>query len=234
MFHLDLTEDDLQLLLNEYQGLSVTHENGVKVVSGKFDFWVSHEGVELSDTYQIRIELQPSSVSDLPTVIETEGRIKKAAEDRNIPIEDLHTYFDGTACLCIQLAEPSYFPNGFSFRTFIEDLLEPFFYAQRFFEDHNAWPWDAYSHGVLGWLEWYFDQENHSSESTESFLEKLRKSKGWQSISRELSKKSGVKGHHPCICGSKRKFRNCHKNVLRGLWELQNNLKKFGLLSKGL
>ena len=33
----------------------------------------------------------------------------------------------------------------------------------------------------------------------------------------------------PCICGSKRKFRKCHKNVLRGVWELQNNLNKFGL-----
>ena len=92
MFHLDLTEEDQKWLLNEYQGLSVIHENGVKVVSGKFDFWVSHEGVELTDTYQIRIELQPSSVSDLPTVIETEGRIKKVAEGRSIPIEDLHTY----------------------------------------------------------------------------------------------------------------------------------------------
>jgi hypothetical protein len=229
MFHLNLTEDDHKWLLNRFQGLSVTKEDGVIVVYGDFNFWRSYKGVELSDTYQIRIELQPSAVSDLPTVIETGGRIKKVAEERNIPIIDLHTYSDGTACLCVKLAEPSYFPDGFSFRTFIEDLVEPFFYAQRFFEDHNTWSWDTYSHGVLGWLEWYLDQGNHSSESTESFLEILSKSQGWQYILKELSKKRGVKGHHPCICGSKKKFRNCHKNVLRGLWKLQNNMKKFGL-----
>lgn len=229
MFQLDLTDDDQKWLLNKYQGLSVFHENGVKIVSGDFNFWASHKGVELSDSYQIRIELQPSSVSDLPTVIETGGKIKKVAEERNIPIIDLHTYTDGTACLCLKLAESSFFPNGFSFRAFIESLVEPFFYAQRFFEDNNAWPWNAYDHGVFGWFEWYYDQEKHTSEATKEFLGKLQATQDWQVISNVITKKGGLKGHHPCICGSNSIYRNCHKKVFRGLWELQKNLKKFGL-----
>jgi hypothetical protein len=231
-FQLDLTDEDQQWLLNKYQGLSVTQENGVKVVSGALDFWAFHQDIQIRDTYQIRIEFQHSSVSDLPTVSETEGRIKKVAETSGIPISDLHTYTNGVACLCLKLAEASYFPEGFSLPVFMEKLVEPFFYAQRYFEDHDIWPWDAYSHWELGWLEWYFDQKEHTHESTRLFLEKLRGSQAWNRISGELSKKDGVKGHHPCLCGSKKKYRYCHKNVLRGLWELRNNIKAFGLKLK--
>lgn len=235
MFQLDLTEDDQIWLFDKYRGLSETQENGIKVVAGEFDFWASHEGVELRDTYQIRIEFQPSPVSDLPSVIETAGRTKKVAKERNIHINDLHTYEAGQAgqtdqaCLCVKPDEESFFLNGFNFHDFIEHLIVPFFYAQRYFEKYDSWPWGAYNHGGFGWLEWYHDQDNHNLERTTKFIEDLSASQDWPVFSRELSKKSGVKGHHPCICQNGRFFRNCHKKVFQGLWELQKNIKEFRL-----
>lgn len=227
-YYLKITDDDQKWLLKNYPRLSISQENGIDIISGAFDFSAVYEDYAIQDTYQIRIELQPSSVSDLPTVIETEGRIDSIAKKRNIPIIDLHTNPDGTACLCLRLEESNYFPDGYSLPIFIEKLVKPFFYAQNYFENQNTWPWDTYSHGDLGWLEWYFAQKHLSPTETQIFLENLKKRGLWSEISIELSKKGGIKGHHLCLCGSKNKYRNCHPNVLLGLWKLQKKINKFG------
>jgi len=229
MFQLNLTDEDQKWLSNKYPGLSVTRENGVKIISGEFDLWASYKEVTLRDSYQIRIELQSSLVSDLPTVIETDGRIKKLAENNNIPINDLHTYDNNQICLCVKPSEATFFPKGFSFQDFIELLVVPFFYAQKYFEEYKIWPWDSYSHGALGWFEWYNDQNELTRKSTECFIENLRNNHVWNVIEKELSKKGGVKGHHICLCGSKKRYRNCHNSVLHGLWKLQKDIKEFGL-----
>lgn len=229
MFHLNLTEQDQNWLSNKYPGLSVTEEDGVKIVFGDFDFCAIYEGVTLIDSYQIRIELQSSPVSNLPIVIETAKRIKRVAENNDIPINDLHTYENNQICLCVKPSEASYFPNGFYFQDFIESLVVPFFYAQKYFEDYKIWPWDTYSHGALGWFEWYNEQVKPTKETTEWFLENLRKEKSWNIIGNVLTKKGGVKGHQNCLCGSKKKYRNCHNNVFHGLWKLHKDIAKFGL-----
>jgi len=229
MSQLNLTEQDQNWLLNKYPALSVTEEDGVKIVFGEFDFCAIYEGVTLNDSYQIRIELKSSSVSNLPAVFETDRRIRKVAENNNIPIYDLHTYDNNQICLCVKVAEASYFPNGFSFQGFIANLVEPFFYAQKYFEDYKTWPWDTYSHGALGWFEWYNEQVKSTKEITELFIENLRKEKSWNIIENELTKKGGVKGHQNCLCGNKKKYRNCHNNVFHGLWKLHKDMAKFGL-----
>lgn len=229
MFQLNLTEQDQNWLSNKYPGLSVTIENDVKIISGEFDFCASYQGVTLRDSYQISIELKSSSNSNLPAVIETDGRIKKVAENNNISIYDLHTYNNNQVCLCVKPSEASFFPKGFSFQDFIELLVVPFFYAQKYFEDYKTWPWDTYSHGVLGWLEWYNDQKRPTIRNIELFIKNLRNYGGWNLIKKELLKKDGVKGHHNCLCGSKIKYRNCHICVLYGLWKLHKDMAEFGL-----
>ncbi len=228
-YKLNLSNYDQKWLLTKYQRLSVSQKNGIDVISGALDFVATYADIKIQDTYQIRIELQSSSVSDLPIVIETGGRIKNIAKTRNIPIIDLHTNSNGTACLCLRLEESTFFPDRFSISVFMEKLVEPFFYAQSYYEDYNTWPWDTYSHGVLGWLEWYYDQKHHTLNETEMFLEQLKNSKDWNQISFEIRGVKCIKGHHDCICGSKKRYRNCHEKVFRGLWELQHNIRRFGI-----
>jgi hypothetical protein len=227
MLQLILSKNDQSWLQKRYSDLTITKENGIHIVFGDFRFIAIYGEIEISDTYEIRIEFKNSQVSDLPKVVETGSRIRKISEDRKIPLADLHSYDDGSACLCVKLAEPVYFPNGFSFRIFIEELVVPFFYAQSYFERHGSWPWGTYSHGILGWIEWYFDQEDITKEDTDVFLGMLEATQYWQIISGELTKSYGIKGHHSCMCGSLKKYRNCHSNVFRGLRKLRADIEKF-------
>ena len=231
MFKLELNKNDRAWLKERHPGLTITKENKTEIVSGDFHFDAVYYDQRLTDTYKIRIELQASEVSDLPRVIETESRVRKISEERNVPLVDLHSYDDSSACLCVRLAEPGYFPNGFSFPIFMEDLVIPYFYAQRYFEDFNTWPWKSYSHGLLGWFEWYYEQENMTFEIADGFIEKLKSTKAWPLIQNELTKKRGVKGHHLCICGSSVKYRKCHNNVFLGVRKLQQDVAEFGLLN---
>ncbi len=229
MFKLVLNENDKKWLQENYPGLTINRENGIQVVSGGFHFDAVYQGERITDTYEIRIELQGSVLSDLPKVSDTTSRIKNISEDRKIPLADLHTYEDGSACLCVRLAEAELFPDGFSFQKFIDELVVPFYYAQSYFEKSGNWPWETYSHGILGWLEWYFDQRNITPEITDEFLTKLKSTQGWKRILSELSKERGIKGHHSCICGSTKRYRDCHNEVFRGLWKLHHDAKEFGI-----
>ncbi|MFC2043181.1 hypothetical protein ACFLUA_03415 [Chloroflexota bacterium] len=225
-----MSNNDQKWLQEKYPGLTIARENGIQIVSGDFKFDAIFDDKRITDTYEVRIELQGNQFSDLPKVIETGSRIRKISAEREIPLSDLHSYEDGSACLCVKLVESGYFLEGFSFPIFIKELIIPFFYAQSFFEDFNDWPWETYSHGKLGWIEWYLDQKYVSPEITDNFLKKLKSTQDWQHIQNELGKKGGVKGHHQCICGSSLRYRNCHKKVFRGFWKLQQDAKEFSIL----
>jgi len=188
------------------------------------------DGIKINDKYKIKIELQGSEFSNLPQVYECDDRIKKVAEKRKLKLEDLHINPSGAACLCVQQEELANFPNGFNFKDFFNNLIIPFFYAQSYFEKNNTWPWGQYSHGVWGLIESYLYQENITKQTVENFLERLKKySREWQLLYQWLSPKYKVKGHHQCCCGKSEKFRNCHKEVLRGIWKLKQNIADFNI-----
>ena len=220
MLNLVLTSDDQDWLHEKYPGLAVTNEGGVTVVAGIFGFDAIYSDQRITDEYEIRIDIKPGALSELPRVCETKSRIKKLANIRKISLADLHTYEDGTACLCVKPAEVNYFPDKFYFQKFVEELVVPFFYAQSYFEQNAVWPWEAYSHGSLGWLEWYFDQEAVPPLVTKEFIHQLQSQRDWKIIHKVLMRKGGLKGHHVCLCGSSKSYRHCHQKVFKGLWKL--------------
>lgn len=229
MFDLELTKSDKEWLQRRYPGLNSGSDNGIEAISGKFRFDADFRDQRIIDQYTIRIEMRPSEASDLPTVFETDSRISLGAEVKGKSLADLHTYADGSACLCLKLAEAGYFPNGFALPAFIQELVLPYFYAQSYFEIHGKWPWDTLSHGILGWIEWYRDQEPSSREITYGFLEKLKATQSWHVIQKELSKKNELKGHQRCICGSGRRYRDCHESVFSALWNLRRDAQNYGI-----
>jgi hypothetical protein len=99
----------------------------------------------------------------------------------------------------------------------------PFFYGLSYYDRHSKWPWSEYSHGDLGIFEFYV--ENKKNDNNPKLVKTC-----YDSLS-EIGKKliidkKRIKGHWPCICGSKEKFRKCHKLALEGLWALKNDLGK--------
>lgn len=245
MFDLTLKDEDEKWLNKHYPTLKIRKRNdGIAEIVGTFIFSMAFQnegksyvinpapdyadGTKIEDEYRVRIGLQGSEFSDLPQVYETGLRLKKVAENRNLRQEDLHINPSGAVCLCIRPEESSNLPNGFSLEDFFNILLIPFFYAQSYFEKNNSWPWGQYSHGVWGFVEWYLQQEKPTTRTLEDLLQRLRGyGNEWVQIKIALAPKHRIKGHHNCICGKMEKMRNCHPEVLRGLWKLKQDMISF-------
>lgn len=245
MFDLSIKADDEKWLNTCYPNLKIHNGNNSNIeITGTLNFRMAYqegkpyvinpapeyaEGVKIQDSYQIRIEFKASEFSDLPQVFETGSRIAKVAQSRNLKPEDLHINPSEAVCLCIKPEEAGNFPAGFKIVDFFNNLVIPFFYAQSHFEQYNSWPWGQYSHGNLGFVEWYLRQKEVNFKSVVDFLERLKKYNNWQTLKQLLEPKHNVKGHHFCVCGKDEKFRKCHAEVLQGIWKLEKDIKRFNI-----
>lgn len=236
-----LSKEEIQCLKRLYPGLSLQKRDGKYFLQGKLSFCafydnkkdtlvlnpssdnVSNESL-IDDKYEIEMELLPDFPNSLPLVREVGGRIQQIVDKYNIKdICDLHVNKnkDNAICLCPKPAEKVRYPDKVDIIHFINNLVVPFFYGLSYYERYGKWPWNEYSHGDLGTFEFYTESKNVNSVS-------LAKS-CYDSLSEQGKKlvmiKKRIKGHWPCICGSKEKFRKCHKLALEGIWALKNELQ---------
>lgn len=188
-----------------------------------------YSGTRIQDTYQVKIALRSCEYSNLPQVYEIGSRIEMLRQALGLRLADFHINENGAACLCIKTEEEEKLPNGFNLQDFIYRLVIPFFFAQSYVEKYGTWPWGQYSHGDLGLLEWFANQDQMTEEGIGRFLEMLQKNPRWNNVRTEIWKRGGIKGHHRCICGNKSPYRRCHPNVLRGLWKLRQDVVRFSL-----
>lgn len=232
MFDLTLNEDEIEWLRSRYVGLRVQDKNGYVSVHGALEFSAMHEGVELQDTFRILIEFRESKRTNLPKVYETGGRTKRLSKETSTSLADLHVVEDGSACLCAKPEEGSYFPEGFDVYVFIEGLVVPYFYALTYFEQYHRWPWPTRSHGVVGWLEWYFEQRDVTKNTLSEFIGELRSTSAWHRVHSELVSNEMVRANHPCICGSGDEYSKCHPTAFVAMWKLQNDVRRFSILER--
>lgn len=246
MFNLVLHQVDEKWLHANYPGLRVENDNGVFRIIGtlKFDMVFYREGepyvikpeekhlthgYRIQDEYQLEIVLNTSKHSQLPQVYERGGRIHLLAEQKKLKLEDLHINPTDAACLCLNVQEKDYLPNGFNLKDFFEYLVIPFFYAQSYFEKNESWPWGQYGHGICGLLEWFLKQTNITKSEIEVFLKYVDAQSDGKLLKNLLPEKKEIKGHHDCVCGSTLRFRNCHKDALLGVWKLKQEIKKLDI-----
>ncbi len=171
--------------------------------------------VVLTGSFNIRIEeRREKSTSRLPAVLVEEVE----------PTPGRHfNQKDKTACLCSPLEEDEFLEPEFSFRPFLERLVIPFLYGQAFYSSRGGWPWAQYEHGATGILEAY--SKVAGSGSAEACLRLLIQDPGWSQIKAALGQKSYVKGHTLCFCERRDQIRRCHPDALRGLLQLQRDLR---------
>ena len=247
MIVLAISEGDKQWLKANYPELEIEKDkDGCVTIIGtlKFDMIFYEEGkpyvikpqpkhinsgYRIQDEYQIKIVLKSSKHSDLPQVFEIGGRLNSIANDRGFKLTDLHINPDEMACLCLNIEEESYLQNGFIIEEFFNLLVIPFFYAQSYFEKNASWPWGQYSHGSVGIFEWCYEQSNLTENATKELINRLRELTDWQMVKPYLDHKKTAKGHHECLCGSKKKFRNCHEDALHGIWKLKQNIETYSV-----
>lgn len=120
--------------------------------------------------------------------------------------DDRHVNETGFACLCARSELATYYPAGASLADFVTNLVIPFLVGQFYFSHVGSWPGPERRHGAEGTLEAY--EESLGFRDPEVVCAFLR--------TRLARKVPG--GHVPCPCGSGRKLRECHRDLVDRLW----------------
>ena len=128
-----------------------------RVYCGKHLSAQSHDSF-VADRFAIRIEFDSGNISEWPRVYETGLRYRSISKRYNIPIEDLHVYPSGEACLGF----PYPWDPAFTLECFLTDIVEPFFYRLAYVDLYGLTAaridlWPEYSHGFVGLVEYRED-----------------------------------------------------------------------------
>lgn len=120
---------------------------------------------------------------------------------------DRHVYEkNGVACLCSRSETRIHWPWGSDITAFISKLVHPFFVGQFYYDAHGKWPpTGERSHGKEGILEAFCELLSELGNASESQIE---------SFLRLLARKNTPHGHESCPCGSGKRLRDCHKDLI--------------------
>ena len=136
---------------------------------------------------------------------------EQRCDPREIPWDiDRHVYpRTGFACLCVRSEYRGHWPYGSNLTDFLENLVRPFFIGQLYYQAHGRWPGGAArSHGREGVVEAYRDILSSLGPVTPETI---------QQVMRLLVRKNDPKGHETCPCGSGKRLRHCHRDLLATL-----------------
>jgi len=173
------------------------------------------DGIFIEDAYELDINLNNSKI----VVRETAGRILRAKTKwRFRSLADIHVYPDGTLCLCPEPEENLRFSKGFTLRGLFNDLLIPNLFYHSYLEKHGKEPWKASGHGYLGVLESYNKQlflELPLNVVVNSYFGSLP-----SKVVNLITSSKKVDLNLLCVCGSGKRFRDCHTEGFNGLRKL--------------
>ena len=157
--------------------------------------YLKDESGSIIDQFSIRIEPGPDYPKRFPWVFETGGRIP-----RNI---NWHVFEDNGNCCIKSLPEELIICyRGITLTSFVQIEIIPYFFNQKYRELMGYFLHER-SHGYLGHLEYFMD------------IFKTRDLEIVEKLLRRVLARNEAKCNSRCACGSRRKYRKCHRRALR-------------------
>jgi hypothetical protein len=177
---------------NAYPDIRVVVEHGTIIAAGSFPI---ADGDGILDRFLIELQFPDDYPDSVPILREIGGRIPWH--------EDRHTNRDGVACPIVP-EEWLVRPDRDSIVQFLEGPVRNFFVGQILAEQGRAWPFGEREHGKRGLVQSYGELVGTADEAAlVRYLDCLSHDR--------------LKGHWDCPCGSKKRLRNCHFEVLTTL-----------------
>ncbi len=245
---IELSQEDKDWLAANYPAIMLKDMEGVPHLSGTLEFDMIYDPLtgqsilnseiidpadkfHINDAYEIDIALTYAKNSILPIVKEVGNRFENLAGTLNIPITDLHANKDNSLCVCARQAERTYFPEKFELSVFVQELLIPFFYSHSFYEKYKERPWGEHSHGALGILEYYTDQNVLGDEQlVRSTLKALKEDTNQYRLAYLMYlSRNNIQAHWRCVCGESKRMDKCHPEAVFALRKLLNDASALGL-----
>lgn len=196
---------------------------------GQIDIDHEYQNIHIKDTFDVGIIVPNSETKEIPKMIELGGRIDNIAKKYQInDKKELHyNEKSNFACLCVPQEERIRFPYGSSFIIFINDLVIPYLFGLSFYDKNGKWPWNEYSHGSLGILEYYGEHNPKLTIKDVEYISKyIRGDNMWIEYSKQIRKPNPEKY---CICGSKKPINKCHDLAWKGIQHLNSEVIRLEL-----
>ena len=183
-------EEDSQKIAGELDFCAAYDSESGKVIVGDT---ARKEDRFIRDVFEIEICLKILDTNGWPRVYEVGDRHRQIAKKWNIEIIDLHVSSDdGMCCLGIKYGDK----RNFSIRSFLPELVIPFFYRLSYTEKFGIAAsrndlWGEYSHGEKGRWEYLTEISNFAGQNP-----------GRNDL---------------CPCGSGKKYKKCHLDEVESL-----------------
>ena len=137
-----------------YLGLSGYYDQNTQQLVGGRRFEVGRRDTFIVDYFFIDVRLGEKDHNGWPKIYDVEKRYLAIAARYRIPVDDLHFYRDGHACLGFSYP----WDPPFTLEHFMTDLVVPFFYRLAYvglygLSAARADLWAEHSHGQFGFLE---------------------------------------------------------------------------------
>lgn len=193
---MNFTEESLALqldkVLEHYRDLAVVKESHYMVqLHGSIPVDILACGFHLCQSYLIDICI-PLNSDRLPYVIDT---------GHSVPVTYRHIYNDGVLCLDTDTRIRIRFLDGFDLIQWLQDFVEPYFFSYEYYVRYGRFPFGEREHGCQGLLQTY--QELFDTSNIKAAYELM-----------QYCDLHPYRGHHICPCGSGKRLRNCHGNVI--------------------
>ena len=184
---------DIELVKEEYSTLEVFEREGDVVFSGELILNHVFNDVHMTGKFFLEIVVPRDFPLALPITRELSNSINK-----NYP----HCSPNGELCLASELELRIFFLQTTSMYDFIEKYIIPYLYTYRFYEEYGVYPFGERSHGTMGNLE---------------YLKELFGVETWKQVLDIMLfvVNSSYRGHLLCPCGSNKRIRNCHGDILK-------------------
>ncbi|HSA05760.1 MAG TPA: SEC-C metal-binding domain-containing protein [Candidatus Gastranaerophilales bacterium] len=170
-------------------------EEGTCIIRGNLSFDAVYDNKnQIQDTFSIEIEIPADYPDKLPVVKETGGRIPLSMDN--------HIYTSiGKFCLGANFEVQDKFKKQPTLFGFIKNLVVPFLYSFCHKQKFGEMPYGELAHGTEGIFQYY--KEKFQVESDDEVIKLL----GFLAFTK-------FRGHHDCPCGSGKRLRNCHGDIL--------------------
>ena len=176
-------------------------------------------GIVLTGTYPLLIK--GGSADRLPKTYVTIENYPRGGE-RHFTISE-------AACLCGPSEEVHLIKGGMTIGKYIEELVIPFLYGQRYYDEYGKWPLPAYEHNTVGALQSYYqDGDPDTVGVTVATLRGVAK-EDWPRIREMLVADQPPTDQLPCLICAGADPHGCHPEAWEGFKKLHNDLKASGL-----
>jgi ubiquitin-protein ligase len=185
---------ELQTAVKTYPGLKILDQDKQPYLEGNVELIVPETGAAY-DIFNLSISFPNDYPRCFPKVTEITGiKIPKS--------EHRHVNPDGTLCLAVEIEEKLLCKHGITLEWFIERILLPRLAEENGINNRRGKYQREYDHGAKGM--WQFYYKHFSTDSKNTIIEILKC----------IVNCNLPKGYESCICGSKIKFKKCHRPAI--------------------